>query len=336
MANWMISGILRRRLVSKWLWAIEFGRQRFEACFGARLRVREHDGMGSWYRGNPWHRLIATAAVVLVVSGLPSVAAPKRIVSINVCADQLVQMLAPKETVQALSFLAGDPQMSVMADRVAGYRLIRGQAEEVLPLEADLVIAGVYSTPATVALMRRLGERIEILPMTSDLDGIRDNVRLVAGWLGRETEGRSIVADFDARLADVATNTSGRMPTAVVYYVNSLAAGRGTLADTVLTAAGFRNLAAEQGIEGEGYLPLERIISNPPDLIVLGNGFEHYRSITADNLRHPALHRLFERIPHVVLPQALLMCDTPHVIEAIERIAASRAVAGGGNTDIAP
>lgn len=277
------------------------------------------------------------AVVLTTISGQYALAAsPQRIVSINVCADQLVQMLAPKEKVQALSFLAGDPQMSVMASESAGFKLIRGQAEEVLPLEADLVIAGVYSTPATVALMRRLGERIEILPMTSDLDGIRENVRLVAGWLGREAEGRRIVADFDARLADVANAVTGREPTAVVYYVNSLAAGRGTLADTVLTAAGFRNLAAEQGIDGEGYLPLERIVADPPDLIVLGNGFEHYRSITADNLRHPALHRLFGRVPHVVLPQALLMCDTPHVIEAIERIAAARTAAGGSETGAAP
>lgn len=263
-------------------------------------------------------------------------AAPQRVVSINVCADQLVQMLAPKASVQALSFLAGDPQMSVMAAETADYRLIRGQAEEVLPLEADLVIAGVYSTPATVALMRRLGQRIEILPMSSELDGIRQNVHLVAGWLGREAEGQRIVADFDARLADVARTAATRPPAAIVYYVNSLAAGRGTLADTVLKAAGYRNLAAEQGIVGEGYLPLELIITDPPDLIVLGNGFEHYRSITADNLRHPALHRLFERVPHVVLPQALLMCDTPHVIEAIESLAAARVRMPARQTIVAP
>ncbi len=263
-------------------------------------------------------------------------ASPQRIVSINVCADQLVQMLAPKETVQALSFLAGDPQMSVMAGAVTGYRLIRGQAEEVLPLEADLVIAGVYSTPATVALMRRLGQRIETLPMTNDLDGIRENVRLVAGWLGRESEGQRIIADFDARLADAAAPKDSRRPSAIVYYVNSLAAGRGTLADTVLEAAGYRNLAAEQGIEGEGFLPLERIIANPPDFIVLGNGFQHYRSITADNLRHPALHRLFERVPHVVLPQALMMCDTPHIIDAIERLSAARVRVPASAADVAP
>jgi iron complex transport system substrate-binding protein len=261
--------------------------------------------------------------------GESAAAPPKRIVSINVCADQLVQMLAPADHVQALSFLAGDPQLSVLADKTRGYKLIRGQAEEVLPLDADLVIAGVYSTPATVALLRRLGEPIEILPMTSDLDGIRDNVRLVARWLGREAEGRRIIADFDARLADVDRSTQARRPSAIVYYVNSLAAGSGTLADAVLRAAGYRNRVAEAGVTGEGFLPLEKLIADPPDLIVLGNGFQHYRSITADNLRHPALHRLMEHVPHVVLPQALLMCDTPLVIEAIETLAAARTTLAG-------
>ena len=76
------------------------------------------------------------AFAVLLNAGTVASASPKRIVSINVCADQLVQMLAPREAVAALSFLAGDPQMSVMAHETDGYRLIRGQAEEVLPLEA--------------------------------------------------------------------------------------------------------------------------------------------------------------------------------------------------------
>lgn len=233
-------------------------------------------------------------------------------------------MLAPPERVQALSFLARDPQMSVLAERSGKYHLIRGQAEEVLPLDADLVIAGVYSTPATVALLRRLGERIEILPMTSDLEGIRANVRLVAGWLGREAEGNRIVAELDARLADSRAMPGTRRPTAVVYYVNSLTAGSGTLADAVLRAAGFDNLAAREGVEGEGYLPLERLVANPPDLIVLGNGDQHFKTIVADNLRHPALRHLLETMPHVVLPQALLMCDTPLVAEAVERLAAAR------------
>ncbi|MEZ5923776.1 MAG: ABC transporter substrate-binding protein [Hyphomicrobiaceae bacterium] len=289
---------------------------------GARPSGSASKRSGRW---PPWvWALLAVAVEACPVHAAP----PERVVSINVCADQLVQLLARSEDVQALSFLAGDPQMSVLAGQSSAYRLIRGQAEEVLPLDADLVIAGVYSTPATVALLRRLGQRIEILPMTSDLDGIRANVRRVAGWLRREASGRALIADLDARLLAVRPATHGHEPTALVYYVNSLAAGRGTLADAVLRAAGYRNLAAEEGIDGEGYLPLERLVANPPDLIVLGNGLQHYRSITADNLRHPALRRVMQRVPSVVLPQALLMCDTPLVVEAVELLAAARSRIG--------
>lgn len=268
-------------------------------------------------------RTVLAGTVLMIATGAAA-GPPGRIVSINVCADQLVQMLVPPERVQALSFLAGDPQISVLAAQSGKYRLIRGQAEEVLPLDADLVIAGVYSTPATVALLRRLGERIEILPMTSDLDGIRSNVQLVAKWLDRQAEGRKIIADFDARLAEARPMPGARRPTAIIYYVNNLAAGRGTLADAVLTAAGLDNLAAREGVEGEGYLPLERLIADPPDLIVLGNGDQHFRTIVADNLRHPALQKVLETVPYVVLPQALLMCDTPLVADAVDRLATAR------------
>lgn len=318
----MNSGNARQELTRGRPLAVVRDRVPVDVCLGARLRG--HDGGWGSILAYSCVWFATIAAVLLSPACSAAAAPPQRIVSINVCADQLVQMLAPVDRVQALSFLASDPQMSVLAAQSSKYHLIRGQAEEVLPLDADLVIAGVYSTPATVALLRRLGERIEILPMTNDLDGIRANVRLVAGWLGRAAEGQAIIDDFDAKIADARPVPGTRRPTAIVYYVNSLTAGHGTLADAVLTAAGFDNLAAREGVEGEGYLPLEKLVANPPDLIVLGNGAQHFKTIIADNLRHPALHRMLETVPSVVLPQALLMCDTPLVADAIDKLATAR------------
>src|SRR5690606_39297055 len=59
-------------------------------------------------------------------------AAPRRIVSINACADQLLLALADRQQILALTHYARDPNMSFYADRAQGLPTIRGDAEQVL------------------------------------------------------------------------------------------------------------------------------------------------------------------------------------------------------------
>jgi hypothetical protein len=51
---------------------------------------------------------------------------------------------------------------------------------------------------------------------------------------------------------------------------------------------------------------------------------EVYRTAVADNLRHPALKMLRARRPVVALPWSYWLCGTPHIADAIERLASVR------------
>jgi iron complex transport system substrate-binding protein len=259
---------------------------------------------------------------------LPSPAAdagtPSRIVSINLCTDQLLLMLAPRERIRALSVLADDRDVSAMPEAGVGLALTEGDAEEVLGYDPDLVVDGSFAIRPTVDLLNRLGRRTLTVPIASDLDGVRSNVRAVAAALGQMARGDAVIAELDRRLAAVATIGDGPQPRALVYYAGGYTSGAGTLDDAILAAAGFRNLATERGITGLGTIPLETLVADPPDLVVLGNHGGEYRTTHADNLRHPALKLLLGRIAHVVVPQPLLLCDTPKVADAVELIAAAR------------
>ena len=72
-------------------------------------------------------------------------------------------------------------------------------------------------------------------------------------------------------------------------------------------------------------MPLEVLLADPPDLLVLSSGAEEYRTALADNLRHPALRLLRQRRASIELPWRHWLCGTPHVVEAIERLAEARA-----------
>jgi iron complex transport system substrate-binding protein len=230
----------------------------------------------------------------------------------------------PRRRIRAVSHLAADPLVSAVADKARGIPWTHGEAEVVLGLAPDLVIAGEHTTPATVALLERLGVRLLKVPLASDIAGARSVTYQIADAVGARAEADALIADFDRRVAAAAPSTSWR-PTAVVYQVNNSAAAPGGVADAVLNAAGFDNLAARLGLGPGGQLPLESLIATPPDLIVLSGPINEYRTAVAENLRHPALAALMAKRRSLILPWRLWLCATPHLAEAIERLAAVRA-----------
>ena len=246
---------------------------------------------------------------------------PQRIVTLNACADQIVVDLVSRERIRAVSHLAADPLTSAVAEKARGIPWTRGNAEEVLSFDPDLVIAGEYTTPATVALLERLGLKILKVPGASDFDGARAVTRLIADAVGEREKAERVLADFDRRLV-AASSTEAWRPKAAVYQVNNLASGPGSIADTVLRAAGFANLTAELNLGPGGQLPLELLVADPPDLVILSGPIDEYRTVVADNLRHPALAALMRTHKTTTLPWRLWLCATPHVVEAVERRAA--------------
>lgn len=250
--------------------------------------------------------------------------APARIVSLNVCTDQILIDLVPPERIAGLSWLAADPTLSAIAQRAGRFPGVRDNAEEVLALDPDLVIAQEYSATATVSLLRRLGRQVLMVPTATDFEGIRRAVRSIAAAVGEPRRGEAVVERFDARLANVKV-PAGRRPTALAYEVSSLAAGPSTLLDAAMTVAGFDNLARVEVLGPAGRLPLETLVASPPDLLILANGPEEFRSVAADNLRHPALRRLLHARAnlHIAMPEWL--CGTPEVAGAVEKLAAARA-----------
>jgi len=249
--------------------------------------------------------------------------APRRIVSLNLCTDQLLVDLVPRERIAAVSFLATDRSLSAAAYSLRGLPQVQGTAEEVLALEPDLVIAGEYTTGPTVDLLKRLGVKVLVVPLASDFDGMKQTLRTLGNATGRTQRAEDMIADFDERIASARSLVPAR-PTAVAYQVNSLASGAGTLLDAALDAAGFRNIAREAMLGPAGRLPLEELVASPPDLIVLANAPDEFKTVLADNLRHPAFRALLDKRPHVHLPMPMWMCATPRIADAVELLASMK------------
>lgn len=251
---------------------------------------------------------------------------PSRIVSLDLCTDQLLVELVERQRIAAVTFMAADPVDSAAPEKARGIAFTRGGAEDVLRRDPDLVLAGPYGVSATVSLLRRLGRNVVIVPLAQDIDGVRAAVRAVAAAVGEQAAGEAMIQEFNRRLARATPPADTRAwPTALVYQIGGVVSGPATLADAALAAAGFRNMSAAYRLTRGGQVPLEYLVAKPPDLLVLGSAPQEYRTVLADNLRHPIIRLLRQRGASAELPWRYWLCGTPHIADAIEQLARARA-----------
>ena len=241
-------------------------------------------------------------------------AAPQKIVSLNLCTDQLLMLLADPNQIASLSKIADDPNVSFLAERSAEFKKNRGDAEEIFINSPDLVVAGVYTEKATVQILQSLGVRVEIFPIEQNFEDIIKNIRKMGALVGHSDRAKTMIDDFNQRLEKLKSGINSR-PRAALYSANGYTTGAESMAGRILSAAGFKNIAEEIGLSYGGVLPLETLVIMQPDIVISGEAYPgHSRS--EEILQHPALRPL----KTVTQTDAKWVCGTPAVLDAIAEL----------------
>ncbi|EKF20716.1 periplasmic binding protein [Nitratireductor pacificus pht-3B] len=254
-----------------------------------------------------------------LLCGPASASPPARVMSLNVCTDQLAMTLAAPGQLVSVSFLAREPGLSMLHEEAKNYGANRGLAEEVFLQKPDLVVTGTYSLHNTTALLRRLSFAVEEFSFVQTLDTIPDEVRRMGALLGQEDKARAIADGFAKELADIERRQCDRRPTAVAYEQNGVALGSETLADSVITAAGFDNLAADLGVVGMSPFPVEQIVARRPDVIITRDP-AGAPTLGAEIPRHPAISALPDTRVGAFVPEGSWSCGAPAVMEAVRAL----------------
>ena len=262
--------------------------------------------------------------MLLVVLGLlitwpASAQTPRRVVSFNLCADQLVVALADPEQIAGLSPYAADPNLSFVADKARAFRRIDWQAEATIALEPDLVFVGSWDRSATRRMLRKLGFRTMELDLAPDLASARQQIVDVAAALGHPERGEQLIAALDAARARL---EAVRLPyrTALVLERGGFTAGPDSLAATLLATAGLKPPSGAPSGFG-GFLPLEKLLVLRPDLIFLKDPPAQPSDQGALFFTHPALRALYPASRRIALPTRFTMCGGPALVAAFDYLA---------------
>ena len=253
---------------------------------------------------------LTTAAVTVCVTWLltlmPAHAVP-RVVSLNLCSDEMLVLLAP-EQVAALTPLARDPSLSFVAAQAARLPVVRPTAEAVLRLHPDLVLAGLYGAQTTVGLLEQEGVAVLRLDLPQSFAGIRQQTRQLAARLGVPSRGAALIAAMDATLRGL--RRPAHPVTALAWEPRGYTAGPDTLMDAVLHAAGLVDIGTGRRVG------LEALLRHPPDLLVVPQASAN-PSLATDLLNNPAV----SAIPRRIVPASLTICGGPFTAQAAALLA---------------
>ena len=253
--------------------------------------------------------------------------APRRVVSFNLCADQLLLALADPGQIAGLSPYAVNPVLSVMTDKAASFRLLDWDAESVVNLAPDLVLGGPSHRPIH-AMLSAMGIRVVDVDLIRNLADARRQAIDIGKLLGHPERGEALARQLEqaeARLAAVAVKPP---LTALVIQREGYREGPASLVSGMLSIAGLQPPAqspsgaggfksAEQG----GFTSLEHLLTDGPDVLVLQDPPREAQDQGALFITHPALLARYGANRRIDLPERYTLCGGPPLLQGLDYLA---------------
>jgi iron complex transport system substrate-binding protein len=252
--------------------------------------------------------MIRAFLIALALTFPARAAPPRRIVSINLCADQFLIRLADPAQIAGLTKLSHMPSVSPIASEAARFPSISERAEAFIAAEPDLILTG-WPGQADVAVGVVPRVRSLVVPPANSYAEIVAQVRLVARAVGHPARGEALIRRMDAELATIPKAGHGRV--AADYQRRGYMSGAGTLIDDMMRRVGLANLATRLGLPPLANLPLEQFVAHRPDFLITSAG--RARDLGSQMLDHPAI----AGIKRLRLPGALVDCGGPSYPQAV-------------------
>lgn len=273
--------------------------------------------------------VLAAGAASFAVSSKATAAPVRRVVSLNPCLDSILVRLAPRHQIAAISHFSRIPQQSNIYSLAKTLPVTHETAEEIVALRPDLVLSSQHSSRATRNALARLGIPVELFGVPQSVEESLEQVRRIGALTGHSARAARLCSKIVQAVELSRPETAQRRLKAVVFQPNGFAAGQGTLMSEMMEIAGFDNVAGRYGIGRWGNLSLEQLIANPPEVLLSGAGSQGARSWAERIMLHPALRAISHRTLQAELPERLLYCGGPVLIDTAAALVRAREQALG-------
>ncbi len=241
-----------------------------------------------------------------------------RIVSLNPCADAILAEVADRDQLLAISHYSHNPGTSSMdLAKARRWPAIGDSVEEVLALDPDVVVTGIFIQPATANAFARLGIRVVTVNVVGSVEDSEAQIRELAALAGHPERGERLVATIAESLKRFAAPAGSRRVPAILWQEGNLVAGDRSIVARLMETNGFSRGAQRLG-QGD-YLSLEDVLLDPPEVLLVAGGEQAQA--------HPALAHL-KGVTRAEFRPELYYCAGPSLVRASARLAEIRRSVG--------
>lgn len=196
---------------------------------------------------------------------------PQRIVSATLVTDEILSVLVDSSRIAGVTFLADNTAISNIPNHYPdSIQRIKGEVEEIIALQPDLVFISPYTRAETVRLL--LGTEIPVvrLPDLQTFSDIENSINLTALATGTSEQAEEILRPIHSKLIKLqAKLKSAERPRVLFYNLGGTTVGPGSTIDEIIALAGGYNVVRSTGIKGSQKINEELAISLQPDVILV-------------------------------------------------------------------
>ena len=149
-------------------------------------------------------------------------------------------------------------------------------AENIIALEPDLVLAAMINSPEHVQALEDLGLTVFVLPNPMSMDNLYQILETAGKLTGREIEAATLVESLKARVDAAISKLVDAEPVKVYYEVDGTdpnapwTIGTDTFQDILIRMAGGENIAAD--VQGYVLFSLEELVARDPAVMIFSAG----------------------------------------------------------------
>jgi iron complex transport system substrate-binding protein len=221
-------------------------------------------------------------AASLLLAAQPAGAAPRRVVSLNLCTDELLLLLAGPEQIASITHLAHQREEASFWRQARRYPTNDGSLLSAVRHRPDLVITMGGGGRDRSRIAARLRVPLLDLPYPQSLGDIEASVRKVASALERPSAGRAVLSRLQA-----VRRSRPRHAVDAVW----LGGGGRTVAAAGLAAEWMRLAGLQQRSIAGDRLTFEQLLTRPPQVLLRSNYRQAQYSGEQRWLAHPLARR---------------------------------------------
>ena len=267
-------------------------------------------------------RSIAVAAFAMFGGVSAHAAGLPRIVSINLCTDQLLLPLADAAQILGLSRFSHDAWQSWAADDARRFPSLSGGAEDVLMLKPDVIVASLFDKRSTRELLKAQGLRLAEFSVPRNLDEVKAQIREMGEIVRHQDRAEAEIVQLDAAVARARRAVEEKRYSVLPLSRRGWVSGSDSLVSSLLTEIGLFNAAADLGVGQGGFASLEAIVNAKPDFLLLSEAGDRAEDDGRAFLLHPALERFYPPSKRIVIPERLTVCGGVMLADALDVLVA--------------